>query len=405
MPVPKSLREAIRYRALCPLQYAAGSLRSTFTGRRTTTRRILIASDNLVVTSEEQFAPLLAGRNRTFDEIGVLFDHRLLDEALASPPNPKSYTAVLAKLSFLTPKAEALDKIARLRRLFPHPVRLIYFDGDDDSCIQWPELLDNVDIYVKKHMFSDPTWYQQQFAGKSNLTDYVSRLHGYSFADNAIPHSGVVPAEQMDKVVLGYNIGLDTKITNLFRTTKPSSEAEKTVDVMCRAPCKPEAWIYPFRVPVNDALKPLADQGYKVNVPNERAGQHGYYQEMRSARICVSPFGYGELCWRDFEAVLMGCLLVKPDMGHVRTDPNIFVPGETYVPVRWDFSDLPEVCARYLADDVARKAITARAYQVLADYYRSHNALQRFDEILTLAGAPSAASAAAAMQQRAKHNV
>jgi spore maturation protein CgeB len=101
----------------------------------------------------------------------------------------------------------------------------------------------------------------------------------------------------------------------------------------------------------------------------------------------------------------MGCLLVKPDMGHIRTEPNIFVPGETYVPVRWDFSDLPEVCARYLADDVARKAITARAYQVLADYYRSHNALQRFDEILTLAGTPSAASAAAAMQQRAKHNV
>jgi hypothetical protein len=75
----------------------------------------------------------------------------------------------------------------------------------------------------------------------------------------------------------------------------------------------------------------------------------------------------------------MGCLLVKPDMGHIRTEPNIFVPGETYVPVRWDFSDLPEVCARYLADNVARKAITARAYQVLVDYYRSHNALQRFE--------------------------
>jgi hypothetical protein len=186
MPVPKLLRETIRYRVLSPLHYAAGSLRSTFTGRRTTTRRILIASDNLAVTSEEQFAPLLAERNRTFDEIGVLFDHRLLDDVRASRPNPKSYTAVLAKLSFLTPKIEALDKIGRLRRLFPHPVRLIYFDGDDDSCIQWPELVDNVDIYVKKHMFSDPTWYQQQFAGKSNLTDYVSRLHGYSFSP---PHN------------------------------------------------------------------------------------------------------------------------------------------------------------------------------------------------------------------------
>jgi hypothetical protein len=65
----------------------------------------------------------------------------------------------------------------------------------------------------------------------------------------------------------------------------------------------------------------------------------------------------------------------------------------------------PEVCASYLADDAARKAITARAYQVLADYYGSHNALQRFDEILNLARAPTPASVAAALQQKAKHNV
>ena len=43
---------------------------------------------------------------------------------------------------------------------------------------------------------------------------------------------------------------------------------------------------------------------------------------MRHSRICISPFGYGEICWRDFEAILCGCLVVKPDMSHVETNPS-----------------------------------------------------------------------------------
>jgi hypothetical protein len=111
-----------------------------------------------------------------------------------------------------------------------------------------------------------------------------------------------------------------------------------------------------------------------------------YYEELRSSRICVSPFGYGEICWRDFEAVLMGSLLVKPDMSHLRTEPDIFIPGETYVPVRWDFSDLEETCARYLEDREARERITARAYQVLSEYYLSCGFLKCFRKLLAQAG-------------------
>ena len=349
--------------------------------------RILIASDNLAVTSEQQFAPLLANRQRVRDELGVVFDQRLIDDVLKSDtPQAANYSAVLAKLSFLTPGREVLEKVAHLRRLFPPPVKLIYFDGDDDSCVQFRDLLSIVDLYVKKHLFADPAWYQKQFEGKNNLTDYVAREHGRSFAENAIPHSGVVPEALMDKIFLGYNIGLDDKITELFRSTRPAAPAEKTVDVMCRAACAPDNWIYPLRGSINEALAPLSRQGYSVLMPNQRVNQQVYYQEMRSSRICVSPFGYGELCWRDFEAVLMGSLLVKPDMSHIRTEPDIFLPGVTYVPVRWDFSDLAEVCARYLADDEKRNEITTRAYQVLSEYYLSFSFLKRFRKILERAG-------------------
>jgi hypothetical protein len=134
------------------------------------------------------------------------------------------------------------------------------------------------------------------------------------------------------------------------------------------------------------ALEPLTQQRFKILLPDRRVDQKAYYEEMRSSRISVSPFGYGEICWRDFEAVLMGSLLVKPDMGHVRTEPDIFVPGETYVPVRWDFSDLAEVCARYLEDEEERNRITAQAYRVLSEYYSNSGFLKCFSRLLARAG-------------------
>ena len=381
MPLNK---ENAKYKVQYPLRYAADVLRSSLSGKRSETCRILIASDNLMMTSEVQFKTLVDNRRRIFDEFGVIFDHKLIDDVLASGKS-SGYDAVLAKLSFLTPEAEALDKITRLRQQFPHPTKLIYFDGDDDSCVQWGGLLDIADLYVKKHVFADYSWYLKTFNGKSNLTDYVTRVSDRSFADNVIPHSGSVPTSLQHKIVLGYNIGMDDKITDLFRDTQPSTPSEKTVDVMCRAACKPDNWIYPFRNPIEAALKPLKTAGYNINTPNERVDQQGYYQEMRSARICVSPFGFGELCWRDFETVLMGSLLVKPDMSHIRTQPNIFVPYETYVPCKWDFSDLSEVCERYLKDDAARNAIITGSYETLSDYYTRFDFIKSFRNILTKA--------------------
>jgi len=382
------LKDKFRYRVQYPLRYASDILRSSLSGNASKTCSILIASDNLAVTSEEQFAPLLANRGILREELGILLDQRLIDDVLAAGRIKEiTYSAVFVKLSFMTPLSEAKEKIARLRKLFPLPVKIIYFDGDDDSCIQWGgDVLGMVDLYFKKHMFSDMSWYRKQFTGKNNLTDYVSRIHGLSFVDDLIPHSCPVQESQLGKIALGYNIGMDSKIVRLFRETRPASPSEKTVDVMCRAACKPDLWIYPLRGPIAEALAPLANQGYNVLVPNQRVDQQGYYQEMRSSRICVSPFGYGELCWRDFEAVLMGSLLVKPDMSHIRTEPNIFIPGETYVPVRWDFSDLAEVCARYLADDDARNAIIARAYQVLSEYYSSRGFLKSVRKMLVQGG-------------------
>ena len=60
---------------------------------------------------------------------------------------------------------------------------------------------------------------------------------------------------------------------------------------------------------------------------------------MHSTRVVPSPFGTGEVCFRDFECFLAGAALLKPDMSHMESWPDYYEPGVTYMPHAWDFSD------------------------------------------------------------------
>jgi hypothetical protein len=102
--------------------------------------------------------------------------------------------------------------------------------------------------------------------------------------------------------------------------------------------------------------------------------QAAYNREVANSRIVLSPFGWGELCLRDYEAVLGGALLLKPDMGHLETWPDVFKPHETYAPFDWDASDLLEVAARYLDDEPGRRRIAQAAFESYRDQ------LSRLDE-------------------------
>jgi hypothetical protein len=96
--------------------------------------------------------------------------------------------------------------------------------------------------------------------------------------------------------------------------------------------------------------------------------KRAYARELRQARLTISPFGWGEINQKDFECFLAGTAVVKPDVAWLETWPNWFKADETYVPYRWDFSDLLEVVERFLRQDCERRGIAAAAQ----DLYRFH---------------------------------
>jgi hypothetical protein len=68
-----------------------------------------------------------------------------------------------------------------------------------------------------------------------------------------------------------------------------------------------------------------------------------YCREMWRSKTVLSPWGWGEACYRDYEAMLMGAVLIKPDTDYVEGWPDVFRSGETYVKCALDFSDIPGI--------------------------------------------------------------
>lgn len=47
---------------------------------------------------------------------------------------------------------------------------------------------------------------------------------------------------------------------------------------------------------------------------------------------------------------MFGSVLIRPDVSHIDTLPNIYVPNETYIPCKHDFSDVNEKIDYVLSD-------------------------------------------------------
>jgi hypothetical protein len=83
----------------------------------------------------------------------------------------------------------------------------------------------------------------------------------------------------------------------------------------------------------------------------------------------VSPYGWGEVCYWDFEAIICGSLLIKPDMSHITTWPNIYKKDETYIPLQWNMSDLEETLNRTLENINDYEAYIHSAQSIYKEHY------------------------------------
>lgn len=110
-----------------------------------------------------------------------------------------------------------------------------------------------------------------------------------------------------------------------------------------------------------------------------------YIETMLSAKIVVSPWGLGEWCFRDFEAIHCGALLIKPDTSFVESYPDIYQNYTTYIPCKPDFSDLEEKVNYILKHYAKFKKIRKRAKQLVTTTWGLEHIASLFVENVRLA--------------------
>jgi hypothetical protein len=92
----------------------------------------------------------------------------------------------------------------------------------------------------------------------------------------------------------------------------------------------------------------LRTSPFRVDLSPGSLSRSDYNRTLVNSKIVVSPYGHGEVCYRDAEAMYAGAVLVKPPSEHALTWPLYFENGVTYVECKADWSDLHEVIHKVL---------------------------------------------------------
>lgn len=80
----------------------------------------------------------------------------------------------------------------------------------------------------------------------------------------------------------------------------------------------------------------------KIGVGISGVSLNEYDKILKSSYICLSPLGYGA-CFRSFEAMYAGNVVIQPDSSYMKSWPNIYESGKQYVVCKYDFSDVESI--------------------------------------------------------------
>lgn len=317
-------------------------------------------------------------------EIGSRWRHEAREVTVhrfeARPDSAPSGADIVCVQTWFDLDAQRAERLFSAIRIRNPNAKVVFLDSFAPTDLRLASIVDPyVDLYVKKHLFRDRQRYLVPTRGDTLLDEYYGKLYGLP----ELPLTQFkIPQGFLSKLVLGPTFSTAAYMLPRFCDRPAPLSGARSIDIHARLGSSHEGWYGRMRDASLQAIRQAAGQarlvaGGKVRLPQ-------YMRELRSARLCFSPFGYGEVCWRDYEAVLCGALLIKQDMQHVETAPDIFIPNETYAPVAWDFGDLSEVVARWLRDEVARVKAVGRAYSILHDYSRSAHFVEQMKPVLSL---------------------
>lgn len=301
--------------------------------------------------------------------------------------------------------------------------RLVWFDSRDSAGNCQFDIVDAVDVYLKRQVYRDRSRYLNELYFGRLYSDYYHRHFGVEdpksidTGDSHLPFSaGVIndiePTEvaptlaAANKVRSAWTCGMEFHWPCFKGTDLVQYEMRRALSVADpRIAMRPE--IRSPHLGRNFDLSALFDEkrysvrsvGYQrkiglaaakalrdVNAVCGRVAKHRFYNTLASSKICLSVFGWGEVCYREYEATYCGATILMPDMSDLDVYPDFYRDGEHYIACRWDFADFEEKVHLLLQNNSLRVELAERAQRFLLDQWSAEGRARfakRFVELIT----------------------
>ncbi|MDO8598875.1 MAG: hypothetical protein Q7S02_02100 [bacterium] len=226
---------------------------------------------------------------------------------------------------------------------------ILWFDISDSTGTTQFRVLPYVDRYCKGQLLRDRTQYRERYYGSRIFSDFAHRQFGVHDPDAGPPHLNHAPTDdQLKKVATSWNSGLahyGNAGVRLSRCWHLAPWAPRWYPSRWTSPKHMRAIAVSCRIGTRYDRNTIAEPRRRIQSLLQRRGiqtgkldRRTYVAELRQSRIAVSPFGLGEITLRDFEIILCGAAMMKQDMSHVETWPNLW-DATQYLPFRWDLAD------------------------------------------------------------------
>ncbi len=336
-------------------------------------RALIIFFDNRISVS--QVYPFAYYSNQIRDAFDLEFRFTSLSNFLQSQGSGVEGAEVVLLQTWYDVGLDLLEQtFEQIRALHPN-ARVYFLDSFAPTHLHLARWLHpHVNGYIKKHLLKDRGRYAHPTVGDTNLEEYYGDLYGIE--REAVDWQ--VPTGFADNVIIGPGFFTAPHFLRAFLNPIEGPQ-DRPIDLHARFATSGSPWYAAMRGHAQHVVDSLTSLKVATGAGLPPAQ---YWRELRSSKACFSPFGYGEVCWRDIEAMLTGTVLLKPDMGHLDVEPAVFIPGETYIPVRWDFADLPEKAALVANDAALREHITRTAYQNIQNYLRGAGFVTQMQSVL-----------------------
>lgn len=234
---------------------------------------------------------------------------------------------------------------------------LIWFDTNDSTGNTQFEVLPYVNSYLKKQLLKNKTLYTRKYYGDTIYIDYYARNYDLKGSMISFP----LDLKYKQKINISWNYGLSdyrfsNQITRIFNSfsrkmnlkyIKPSLSRRILLNANFSA--NPSFKLRYFQ---RQSLSELLIKKFKTNkkfsfgyLPKKI-----YINNLKNSKSVLSPFGLGEVCFRDFETFIAGAALIKPDMEHLETWPNIFKKNINYISIPWRIEDFENRISEILSD-------------------------------------------------------